>query len=70
MDCRDPDYERRTVLNGNANDSAFGYTGHFVQSATALHLADRFTMQMERFRGEHSKNFKNDDGCVKTITRA
>jgi RHS repeat-associated protein len=32
-------YGRRTVLSGNANDSVFGYTGHYVHSATGLVLA-------------------------------
>jgi RHS repeat-associated protein len=32
-------YGRRTVLSGHADDSVFGYTGHYVHSATGLALA-------------------------------
>ncbi|MGJ0515073.1 MAG: RHS repeat domain-containing protein, partial [Methylomicrobium sp.] len=32
-------YGRRTTITGNATDSIFGYTGHYVHSATGLALA-------------------------------
>ncbi|MGR8980506.1 MAG: RHS repeat-associated core domain-containing protein, partial [Gammaproteobacteria bacterium] len=32
-------YGRRTALTGNATDSAFGFTGHYVHQATGLALA-------------------------------